>query len=84
MCLLLRVALLTEHSSLRYSAHHCGGALQCCTDLTWKIFATGVVGSLVVGMLLTCAAFWCFIAACITGFMCAGAGFGMRSDPAKP
>ena len=27
-------------------------------------------------MLLTCVAFWCFIAACITGFACAGAGFG--------
>ena len=30
-----------------------------------------------VGMLLTCVAFWCFIAACITGFACAGAGFGV-------
>ena len=37
----------------------------------------GVVGSVVVGMLLTCVAFWCFIAACITGFACAGAGFGV-------
>ena len=36
----------------------------------------GVVGSLLVGMLLTCVAFWCFLAACVTGFMCAGAGFG--------
>ena len=38
---------------------------------------SGVVGSLVVGMLLSCVAFWCLIAACISGFMCAGAGFGM-------
>lgn len=38
-----------------------------------------MVSSLVVGMLLTCVAFWCFLAACVTGFMCAGAGFG--ADP---
>ena len=44
----------------------------------------GVVGSVVVGVLLTCMAFWCFMAACITGFMCAGAGFGNSPARAQP
>ena len=43
------------------------------------VLGAGVVGSLVVGTLLTCVAFWCLIAACITGFMCAGVGFGVCS-----
>lgn len=48
-----------------------------------KCMGSGVVGSLVVGMLLTCMAFWCFIAACLTGFACAGAGFGVFPLPSS-
>ncbi|CAK0787531.1 hypothetical protein CVIRNUC_010751 [Coccomyxa viridis] len=43
--------------------------------LGFILASAGMVSSLVVGMLLTCVAFWCFLAACVTGFMCAGAGF---------
>ena len=72
------------HCSLSPRLQHAEQCKWTKQHLDYGLPPAGVVGSVVVGVLLTCMAFWCFVAACITGFMCAGAGFGDSPAPAQP